>query len=234
MLERLRACPRSGPPIAPTFFAALSLAALVAAAPAAAQARATGRASAHPSKAKPATGRAGKRAPRSKIVPNQEGKIVVFPIKDDDDRAVSAQIERLLRARGLEVVTGVRKVDTPEQYREMAGTLGLVAYVDGTFKEGESSSRVTVQVRSGYSGRRVALTTFKETNLHLRAEIEDKLWTKVGPSIARACVDAAKPRKQGRGPLMIEAGTPLEAPAPPPRAKPAPAHTDDGDVDPDV
>ena len=222
---------RPGPLIA----ACILVAGLVAAAATTAEARAARRGSAHQTKTKAAAAAAGKKAaPRSKIVPNQEGKIVVFPIKDDDDRAIAAQIERLLRARGLEVVTGVRKVDTPEQYREMAGTLGLIAYVDGTFKEGESSSRVTVQVRSGTSGRRVALTTFKETNLHLRAEIEDRLWTKVGPSIARACTDAAKPRKQGRGPLIIEAGTPLEAPAPPPRAKPAPARTDDGDVDPGV
>jgi hypothetical protein len=224
MLQPPRAARRPGAPIAAAF-----LAALVAAAPATAAARA----SAHSSKTKSAA-HAHKKAPTSKIVPDQEGKIVVFPIKDDDDHAIAAQIERLLRTKGLEVVTGVRRVDTAEQYREMAGALGLVAYVDGNLKEGESSSRVTLQVRSGYSGQRVALTTFKETKLHLRAEIEDKLWTKVGPAIARACTDAAKPRKQGRGPLLIEAGTPLEAPATPTRAKPAPAHPAGSDVDPDV
>jgi hypothetical protein len=93
----------------------------------------------------------------------------------------------------------------------MATAMGLVAYVDGTLKEGAANAKVTIQVRSGYSGRRVALTTFSETPLHLRAEIEDKLWTKVGPAMARACADAAKPRVRGRGPLLIEAGTPLQS-----------------------
>ena len=51
-------------------------------------------------------------------------------------------------------------------------------------------------------------------------EIEEKLWPKVGSAMARACVDANKPRKKGRNPL-IEAGTPLEPPPPPPaRARP--------------
>ena len=133
----------------------------------------------------------------------------MFPFKDDDDNSISAQVERLFRSKGLEVVTGVRPVDTAEQYREMATAMNLVAYVDGTLRESEKNARVTVQVRSGYSGRRVALTTFKESPVHLRAEIEDKLWTKVGPAVSRACADAAKPRRRGRGPLLIEAGTPL-------------------------
>ena len=202
MVQPPRALWRPGPPAA----VALLLALLVAVSPSTTHARSA--------RAKAGARRAGKRAaPRPKIVPkivpNQEGKIVVFPIKEDDDHAISAQVERLLRSRGLEVVTGVRPVDTAEQYREMATHLGVVAYVDGTFREGERSSRVTVQVRSGYSGRRVAATTFKESNLHLHAEIEDKLWTKLGPAIGRACADAAKPRKRGRGPLLIEAGTPL-------------------------
>ena len=187
-------------------FAAV-LAGLVAlAAPAAAGAKAK--------QARPAAARAAKRAPRPKIVPDQQGKIVMFPFRDDDDHAVGAQVERLLRARGLEVVTGVRKVDTAEQYRDMATALGLIGYVEGNFKEGATASRVTLQVRSGYTGRTVAQTTFKETNLHLSAEIEDNLWTKLGPGIARACTDAAKARKGGPGPLLIEAGTPLDSPAP--------------------
>jgi hypothetical protein len=172
---------------------------------------------------------AKKAPPAPKIVPNQEGKIVIFPIKDDDDNSLTAQLERLLRARGLEVVTGVRRVDSAEQYRDMATALNLVAYVDGALKEGEKNARVTIQLRSGYSGRRVALATFQEEKIHLRPEIEDKLWTRIGPAMARACVDAAKPRKRGRGPLMIEAGTPLESP-PPPKPKAQPAAGDDSDV----
>jgi hypothetical protein len=173
-------------------------------------------ATAHARGGKPKTGgsRVKKVAPRAKspkVVPNQEGKIVVFPFKDDDDNSIAAQVERLLKGHGLEVVTGVRPVDTAEQYREMAGTMGLAAYLEGSLKEGESKAKVTIQLRSGYTGKRVAAMTVSETKLHLRAEIEDKLWTKLGPAMARACADATKPRKRGRGPLMIEAGTPLAA-----------------------
>jgi hypothetical protein len=162
---------------------------------------------------KVAAARAPKAPKAPKIVPNQEGKVVLLPFTDDDDRSIAALVERLLQARGLEVVTNVRGVDTAEQFRELAGPLGITAFVDGTVREreGDKNVRVTVQVRSGYTGRRVALATFKETKLHLRPEMEDKLWTRVGPAMARACVDASKPRKRGRGPQVIEAGTPLVA-----------------------
>jgi TolB-like protein len=151
-------------------------------------------------------------APRApKVVPNQDGKVVLLPFADDDDRSIAALVERLLQARGMEVLTNVRGVDTAEQFRELAGLTGVTAFADGTVRESGKNVRVTVQLRSGYTGRRVALATFKETKLHLRTEIEDKLWTRLGPAMARACVDATKPRKRGRGPMVIEAGTPLVA-----------------------
>jgi hypothetical protein len=151
----------------------------------------------------------GRKAPRSKITQNQDGKVAVFPIRYDDDNAFSAQIHRLLRARGLEVATDVHRVDTAEQFRELSTALGFAAYVDGEYNEGPAKSRLTIVVRNGYTGKKVAVTTFKETALHLRAEVEDNLWTKIGPAIARACADASKPRKRDRSPLVIEAGTPL-------------------------
>ena len=161
----------------------------------------------HRAKAKPHV--VHKRAP--KIVPNQEGKIVVFPFRDDEDNSFSAQVERLLKGHGLDIVTGVRRVDTAENYREIAGTMGIVAFVDGNVKERGDTARVTVEVRSGYSGRKITATTFKETKIHLRAEIEDKLWNKIGSAMARACADADKPRLRNRGPLVIEAGSPHAA-----------------------
>jgi hypothetical protein len=149
-------------------------------------------------------------APRQpKVVPNQEGKVVVLPFKDDDDHSIGALVERLLQARGLEVVANVRGVDTAEQFREVAGTLNLAAFVEGSVKDGGKASRVSIALRSGYTGRRVAVANFKEPKLYLRTQIEEKLWTRLGPAMARACVDATKPRKRGRSPLMIEAGTPL-------------------------
>jgi len=150
-------------------------------------------------------------AHRPKVTPDQEGKVVLLPIRDDDDHGFTSQIERLLRARGLDVVTDVRGVDTAEQFRELATHLGITAFVEGNLKEreGDAISRITIQVRNGYTGRKLTVVTFRETKLHLRAEVEEKLWPKVGPAIARACADAAKPRRRDRDPLLIEAGTPL-------------------------
>ena len=150
-----------------------------------------------------------RKAPRSKVVSNPEGKVAVFPVRYDDENAFTAQIHRLLRARGLDIATDVHRVDTAEQFRELSTALGFAAYVDGEYNDGPTRSRLTIVVRNGYTGKKVAVTTFKETKLHLRAEVEDNLWTKIGPAIARACADASKPRKRDRDPMMIEAGTPL-------------------------
>jgi NADPH:quinone reductase-like Zn-dependent oxidoreductase len=175
---------------------------------------------------------AAKKMPRSKVMPNQEGKVAVFPVRYDDDNAFSAQIARILKAKGLDVATDVRRVDTAEQFRELSTALGFAAYVDGEYSEGEARSKITVLVRNGYTGRKVAATTFRETNAHLRAEVEDKLWTKIGPAIARACIDANKPRKKDRAPLVIEAGTPLDSPPAAQAARKRPAATGQSGADP--
>jgi hypothetical protein len=137
------------------------------------------------------------------------GKVAVFPIRYDDDHSISAQLQRLLRSRGLEVVTDVRPVDTPEQYRELAGTLGLAALIGGRYDEGDKNARLTLEVRNGYTGRRLIAATFKQNKLNMRTEVEGKLWNRIGPAVARACADASKPRRRGRAPLLIEAGTSL-------------------------
>jgi ActR/RegA family two-component response regulator len=151
--------------------------------------------------AKPAEARPPAKPPK--------GKIAVFPVLYDDDNGFSGQLQRLLRARGLEVSTDVRRVDTAEQFRELSTALGIGAYVDAELTAGPTRSRLTVVVRSGYTGKKVAVAIFKETNLHLRAEVEDKLWSKIGPAIERACADASKPRERDRAPMVVEAGEPL-------------------------
>jgi len=138
-----------------------------------------------------------------------KGKIAVFPVLYDDDNGFSGQLQRLLRARGLEVSTDVRRVDTAEQFRELSTALGIAAYVDAEVTNGPTSLRLTVVVRSGYTGKKVVVATFKETNVQLRAEVEDKLWSKIGPAIERACADASKPREPDRAPTVVEAGAPL-------------------------
>ena len=71
---------------------------------------------------------------------------------------------------------------------------------------GEATNKINNEAESTS-----AESTASEDTEQLRAEIEDKLWTKVGAAIAKACADADKPRLRNRGPLMIEAGSPLAA-----------------------
>src|SRR5437868_4126035 len=103
-----------------------------------------------------------------------DGKVVLFPIKYDDDRTLAVQIERILRSKGFEVVTGVRPVDTAEQYRDVATSMNLVAFVGGDYREVGEKASVTINVRSGFTGKKVIATTFKETPLHMHNEIEGK------------------------------------------------------------
>jgi hypothetical protein len=144
------------------------------------------------------------------VVPNQQGKIVVFPFRNDDGDALSTQIGQLLEARGLELVPGVRPVDTVEQFRDVATHLGLVAYIDGDIRGTDAKTKVTVRLRSGFTGRQVSQAVFSEPRADLAREISDKLWTRLAPSMAHACADASKPRKASRNTLQINAGTPIE------------------------
>jgi hypothetical protein len=138
-----------------------------------------------------------------------DAKVVLFPIKYDDDRTLAVQIERILRSKGFEVVTGLRPVDTAEQYRDVATSMNLVAFVAGDYREVGEKASVTINVRSGFTGKKVIATTFKETPLHMHNEIEGKLWPKIGRVLSRASVHANRPRKRVRNPLVIEAGEPL-------------------------
>ena len=144
------------------------------------------------------------------VIPNQQGKVVVFPFRNDDGDMVSTQVGHLLESRGLELVTGMRPVDNAEQYRDVATHLGLAAYVDGDVRGTDAKTRVLVRLRSGFTGRTVSQITFTESRSNLAREISDKLWTRLAPAVARACVDASKPRKLGRSTLRINAGTPIE------------------------
>ena len=146
--------------------------------------------------------------------PSLRGKVVVFPFKNDDGDQVSGQVAELLGARGLEIVTGLRPVDSAEQYRDMATHLGVVAYVHGDVRGHDTRTKAIIRVRSGFTGRRLAEASFTEARSNLPSELDEKLWTKIGRPMARACSDANKPRKRSRA-LHINAGTPIEStPAP--------------------
>jgi hypothetical protein len=160
----------------------------------------------------------GKQAARSQAkekekepaLPAPQGKVVVFTFAGEGGHRVQQQVVSSLRAKGMKVITNLRPVDSAEQYREMAVTLNLVAYVDGEYiGEGDQAS-ATVYVRSGVTGLRAASTTFAGERRTLVADVGKGLWDRISPDLSRMCADAAKPRKAERAPLRIEAGTPLE------------------------
>ena len=148
--------------------------------------------------------------PKAPALPMPQGKFVVFTFAGEGGHRVQQQVVTSLRAKGLKVITNLRPVDSAEQYREMALTLNLVAYLDGEYVgEGDQAS-ATVYVRSGVTGLRAVSTTFAGDRRTLPTEVGKGLWDRISPDLSKLCADAAKPRKAERAPLRIEAGTPLE------------------------
>ncbi|HEY4188428.1 MAG TPA: hypothetical protein VGP07_25360 [Polyangia bacterium] len=145
------------------------------------------------------------------VVPNQQGKIVVFSFRNDEGDELSTQVGHLLEARGLELLPGVRPVDTADQFRDVATHLDLVAYVDGEVRGTEAKLKVTVRVRNGFTGRHVSQAVFTEPRPDMARELSDHLWAKLAPALAHACSDASRPRKASRNTLQINAGVPLTA-----------------------
>jgi hypothetical protein len=183
---------------------ALAVAVVLATAPAAA--RAKKKASAAPSaKNKPIA----RLQPKDPPLPAPQGKFVVFTFAGEGGHRVQQQVVSSLRAKGLKVITNLRPVDSAEQYREMAVTLNLVAYVDGEYVGDGDQASATVYVRSGVTGLRAVSTTFAGERRTLPTEIGKGLWDRISPDLSKLCVEAAKPRKAERAPLRIEAGTPL-------------------------
>ena len=147
--------------------------------------------------------------PKEPPLPAPQGKFVVFTFAGEGGHRVQQQVVSSLRAKGLKVITNLRPVDSAEQYREMAVTLNLVAYVDGEYVgEGDQAS-ATVYVRSGVTGLRAVSTTFAGERRTLPSDVGKGLWDRISPDLSKLCADAAKPRKAERAPLRIEAGTPL-------------------------
>jgi hypothetical protein len=151
-------------------------------------------------------------APSAPVVPPRAtGKVAVFGFDGDGAVPLQARVIRLLRSRGLKVITNLRPFDSPEQYRETADALGLAAFMDGEASEDGDQASVTVHVRSGVSGLRVASATLSGERRKLAGEVDRSLWAQLGTPLARVCDDASKPRKHEREPMRIEAGTPLDS-----------------------
>jgi hypothetical protein len=182
---------------------------------------------------RPAVAGAGSRSKTKSDGPTLNGKIAVFGFSGEGAARVQQVVVSTLRTRGLQVTTSLRPVDSAEQYREMAATLQLAAYIDGAVGGAGSRGQATVHVRSGVTGRRIASIRFSSERSALAADVGSGLWPRTGSQLTRLCLDAAKPRKGGRHVLHIDAGTPLETSAPddsvPPhlRNDPKDRHKDD-------
>ena len=158
---------------------------------------------------------AGSRSKTKSDGPSVNGKVAVFGFKGDGAARVQQVVVTTLRTRGLQVTTSLRPVDSAEQYREMAATLRLAAYIDGTVGDAGSKAQATVHVRSGVTGRRIASVRFSGERSALAADVGNGLWPRTGPQLTRLCAEAAKPRKgRARRAMRINAGTPLETTAP--------------------
>ncbi|HVZ89165.1 MAG TPA: hypothetical protein VHG72_19510 [Polyangia bacterium] len=172
------------------------------------------------SKHAPAHAKARPKAAAKCVAPKEEppvppvtpgAKVAVFSFTGDDAEPLRKQVMRLFKSKGLKLVTSLRSVDSAEQYREMAAALNLVAYIDGEVAMDGSDASATVFVRSGASGLRAASATFSGDRRQVTASLGKDLWEKLAPALGQACADAAKPRKPGREPMRINAGTPLTA-----------------------
>jgi len=140
--------------------------------------------------------------------PNVSGKVAVFGFTGEGAGRVQQVVVSTLRTRGLQVTTSLRPVDSADQFREMAATLRLAAYIEGTV--GGDGSQATVHVRSGMTGRRIASVRFSGERNSLPADVGNGLWPKTGSHLARLCAEAAKPRKHGPKAMRIDAGTQLD------------------------
>jgi hypothetical protein len=139
------------------------------------------------------------------------GKVAVLAFDGDGSGPVRKQVIRALRARGFRVNAGLRPVDSAGQYREMAETLGLAAYLDGEIRTDGDLGSATIRVRSGRTGTHVLTATFTADRRKLGAEVGKDLWRRLGPVLAQASADASRPHKREHTPMRINAGTPLES-----------------------
>jgi hypothetical protein len=136
------------------------------------------------------------------------GKVAVFVFKGDDVyEPIRAAVVRALRRRGLNVTASLRPVDSAAQYREMSYALELALFVEGELTGQGRRQTAHIRLRSGLTGQPVATATFTGPTHKIVGDVDRSLWTRIGPTVVRACSKAAKPRRPENEPLRIEAGT---------------------------
>jgi len=161
--------------------------------------------------------------------PGVTGKVAVLGFSGEGAARVQQVVVSTLRTRGLQVTTSLRPVDSAEQFREMAATLQLAAYIEGSVGGAGARGQATVHVRSGVTGRRIASVRFSGDRGALADDVGSGLWPRTGAQLTHLCAEAAKPRKGGRHALRIDAGTQIEPASDPDSAIPAHLRNDPKD-----
>lgn len=137
-------------------------------------------------------------------------KVAIFVFEGEDTDALRRHVVRLFKLKRMQVLTALRPVDTPEQYRDMAYALDLAVYVHGKIRDRSRDEAVfTISVRSAFSGRRMTTISMAGSRQSLIENLEENLWRKASSALAKACADAARPNRPHNPPMRIEAGTPL-------------------------
>ena len=164
----------------------------------------------HGKKAPPKGCPAPKEEPAAAVpLPVAGSKVAVLEFTGDDAESIRRQVMHVLRAKGMKLMTGLRPVDSAEQFRELSVAMNLVAYIDGEVAVDGHAASATVFVRNGLTGLRSASVTFTGERRQLGMTIAKELWERIGVPMGEACADAAKPHKLSREPMRINAGTPL-------------------------
>jgi hypothetical protein len=139
------------------------------------------------------------------------GKVAVFVFTGDDVyQPVRAAVVRTLRRRRLNVTATLKPVESAVEYREMSYALNLQVYVEGEVSGEGARQSALIRLYSGVTGRRIASARFTGPTEKIVGDVGRTLWTRLGPTITRACSAVSHPRKLEREPLRIDAGTPLE------------------------
>ena len=138
-------------------------------------------------------------------------KIALLEFRGDNVDLIRGQVIKVLKTKVREVSTNLRPADTTEQYRDMGAALNLALYVQGQLKDTSKDQAVlTIDLRSGVSGRKLTSVTFTGNRRKLYADAEDELWKKIEKPFGRACLEATKAVRHHNAPMRIEAGSPLD------------------------
>ena len=138
------------------------------------------------------------------------GKAAVFEFKGEDTEPLRRRVVRALRSKGMAVMTNLKAPDTPDQFRDMSVALRLAVYVHGQIRDVSASrSTMTVMIRSGVTGRKVAAFSLSSSRSGLASELGEVFWDRVENAIGRACLAAKKPGRRIHRRMHINAGTPI-------------------------